>query len=136
MWHHSLHRSAGPDRHKALPGSLLTRLSALAETKMFPSGISVAKTFGLVICCLVCCLAFSEFPETSNLSDDSSNDFIVVNELCTAKNSESRDSVASMQEAITPEPPQRRVLVDSDPFLQTSLLPESDLLPLISLRRI
>src|SRR5262249_20897954 len=135
MWHHSLHRSAGPDRHKALPGSLLTRLSALAETKMFPSGISVAKTFGLVVCCLVCCLAFSEFPETSNLSDDSSNDFIVVNELCTTKNSESRDSVASVQEAMPPEP-QLRVLVDSDPFLQNSLLPASDLLPLISLRRI
>ena len=82
MFLHRLDRAESPDRHAAVldfhPNSLQYSLS-----NEYPSrpALCLPKTLVIIICCLVFCLGFSEFPETLNLSDDISNDFIVGSDL-------------------------------------------------------
>jgi len=133
MCHHRLQRSEGPDRHKELAVSISSKLRLFARETFFLSALSLAKTF--VMCCLVLCLAFSEFPESLSLSDDACNDFIVVNEVCAAIDSEAAEALDVPRDATHPS--QQLLLSSSN---TESALPEAipalDLLPLISLRRI
>ena len=91
----------------------------------------------LIIYCVACCLACSEFPETLSLTDDSSNDFMVVSEVCSAIRSEAVESRAVSQITIHPTTPTTRPLLIcyADAFPRQSQ-PGPDLLTLISLRRI
>ena len=88
----------------------------------------------LIIYCVACCLACSEFPETLSLSDDSSNDFIVVCEVRSAICSEAVESRAVSQITIHPTT-QPLLICYADAFPRQSQ-PGPDLLTLISLRRI
>src|SRR4029077_7207226 len=87
----------------------------------------------LIIYCVACCLACSEFPETLSLTDDSSNDFMVVSEVCSAIRSEAVESRAVSQITIHPTTPTTRPLLIcyADAFPRQSQ-PGPDLLTLIS----
>ena len=127
----NVHRSESQSRQKLRSLFQRNKLRELAETRVFPTVASLAKRCAFLICCLACCLAFSEFPETLNLSDDSSNDFIVVNEPRAIGSSET--AVVS-QEATHPMT-QPAFSFNIDLFRQ-EFLPAHDLLSLMSFRRI
>jgi hypothetical protein len=133
MCRHSLHRSEGPDRHNAIPGSRRSEPQPFAKTT-FLSALSVAKVLVLAVCCVVFCLAFSEFPETLSLSDDTSNDFVVVNDSTDAIDSEMVETTAIQLEATYPAST-LALSYDASPLAQASFR-APDLLSLISLRRI
>ena len=129
-----LHRPEDPDRHKTLLSVDLNKLHVTGEANLSLSALSLLKTCALIACCVVCCLAFSELPETLNLTDDSSNDFIVVNELCTTENSESVEISAVTHQKTRPSPQPANPFDIDCSFEQPQYA--SNLLSLLSLRRI
>jgi hypothetical protein len=106
----------------------------LLKRDCFLPVLPLAKILVLVVCCVVCCLAFSEFPETFNLSDDSSNDFVVVSEAYTGGDAEGADIAAMVPAAVCPT--LHLVLSSNIESFSTEPASVTNLLPLISLRRI
>jgi len=132
---HRVHRSKGPARHNGTRVSRPNELRSLSlKTNCFLSALSVAKSLVLVVCCVVCCLAFSEFPEALSLSDDASNDFVVVNDSTAAIDCEPGEASAIPQEAIYLA---SRLSLSYDPMPSPQASSRApDLLSLISLRKI
>jgi len=72
-----LHPSEGADRHRVLPDFRLNRPLCTSGSENLCRPACFPMPIVIIVCCLVFCLGFSEFPETLSLSDDISNDFVV-----------------------------------------------------------
>jgi len=133
----TFHRSRSFGQPKSAQRSHQGKLLVATKTGALLSVGSLSWICVLIICCVACCLACSEFPETLSLTDDSSNDFMVVSEVCSAIRSEAVESRAVSQITIHPTTPTTRPLLIcyADAFPRQSQ-PGPDLLTLISLRRI
>ena len=133
----TFHRLRSFGQPKSAQRSHQGKLLVATKTGALLSVGSLSWICVLIIYCVACCLACSEFPETLSLTDDSSNDFMVVSEVCSAIRSEAVESRAVSQITIHPTTPTTRPLLIcyADAFPRQSQ-PGPDLLTLISLRRI
>jgi hypothetical protein len=133
----TFHRLRSFGQPKSAQRSHQGKLLVATKTGALLSVGSLSWICVLIIYCVACCLACSEFPETLSLTDDSSNDFMVVSEVCSAIRSEAVESRAVSQITIHPTTPTTRPLLicHADAFPRQSQ-PGPDLLTLISLRRI
>jgi hypothetical protein len=133
----TFHRLRSFGQPKSAQRSHQGKLLVATKTGALLSVGSLSWICVLIICCVACCLACSEFPETLSLTDDSSNDFMVVSEVCSAIRSEAVESRAVSQITIHPTTPTTRPLLIcyAHAFPRQSQ-PGPDLLTLISLRRI
>jgi hypothetical protein len=129
----TLQRSGDFDERKSAQRPYYRHLLRVAKSRVVLSVESLARICVLIVCCVACCLACSEFPETLSLSDDASNDFVVVSETYSAIHSEAVERGAVSKKTIRPttEP----VLASSGDAFPERSPRGSDLLTLISLRR-